>query len=118
MSDYSEIDYRETCRSIAADAIRTAQREGIDEQDAIHEAVDGSEWVIYHGRARFVCHVSQNEDAIVDQLGSDAFAGAVSLQECITRAAYWAMLADVQDVLGEVREELHAEDDAAAREDE
>lgn len=118
MSDYSEIDYRESCRAIAADAIRTAQREGVDEQDAIHESVDGSQWVIYHGRARFVCAVSQNEDAIVDQLGSDAFAGAVSLQECITRAAYWAMLADVQDVLGEVREELHAEDDAAAREDE
>lgn len=114
MNGYNEMDYRESCRAIAADAIRTAQREGVDEQDAIHESVDGSEWVIYHGRARAVCQWSQNEDAIVDQMGSDAFAGAVSLQECITRAAYWAMLADVQDVLEEVREELQAEDDAAA----
>lgn len=110
MSDYSEIDYRETCRTIAAEAIRTAQREGIEEHDAIHESVDGSEWVIYHGRARFVCLVSQHEDAIIDQMGSDAFSGAVSLQECITRAAYWAMLQDVQGVLEEVREELQADD--------
>ena len=106
MSDYSEIDYRESCRTIAAEAIRTALREGIDEQDAIHESVDGSEWVIYHGRARFVCRVSQNEDAIIDQMGSEAFASVSSVQECLTRAAYWAMLQDVVDVLEEVREEL------------
>jgi hypothetical protein len=110
MSDYSEIDYRETCRTIAAEAIRTAQREGVEEQDAIHKSVDGSEWIIYHGRARFVCRVSQNEDAIIDQMGSEAFASVSSVQECLTRAAYWAMLADVQDVLEEVREELLADD--------
>ena len=110
MSDYSEIDYRETCRTIAAEAIRTALREGIEEQDSIHESVDGSEWVIYHGRARFVCRVSQNEDAIIDHMGSEAFAGVNSVQECLTRAAYWAMLADVVDVLEEVREELLADD--------
>ena len=118
MSDYSEIDYRETCRTIAAEAIRTALREGVEEQDAIHESVDGSEWVIYHGRARFVCRVNQNKDNIIDQMGSEAFASVSSVQECLTRAAYWAMLADVQDVLQEVREELHDEAQKAAEADE
>ena len=116
MGNYTETEYFESVRNIAREAIRAAQREGVDEQDVIHEAVDGSQWVIFHGRARFVCLISENEDAVIDQMGSEAFAAVASVQECFTRAAYWAMLQDVQDVLDDVREELHAEDERAADE--
>jgi hypothetical protein len=112
---YEEIDYRDACWRIAQEAVRAAHDDDVDLETYIHESVDGSEWVIYYGRAHAVCGWSENADAIVDELGIDAFAGAVSLAECHQRAAYWAMLADVREACDEASDELRSEvDDAVA----
>ena len=106
---YEEIDYRDACWRIAQEAVRAACDEGVDLGDYIHDAVDGSAWVIYHGRAHAVCGWSEHADAIVDALGVAAFEGAVSLAECHSRAAYFAMLADVRDLCDSAADELRSE---------
>ncbi len=90
-----ERDYLKACENIAK-----AAREEADIDDAIHERVDASEWVIYTYRARLVAVLTDHPDAILEE----GFGGAENTAE---ERAYWSMRADVQDYL-----EVLAEQDA------
>jgi hypothetical protein len=81
-------------------------------QDAIHEACDGSQWVIYTYRARKVLEFSSNDEAGPDSMGWDGFAsGCNGWCDLFTRGAYFAMCADVsekvQELLFSDAEEAH-----------
>jgi hypothetical protein len=76
-----------------------AVEECSDENDAIHEAVDGSQWVIYTHRALRVLQYSRNHDAGLDEMGKDLFAGVEDMSTLYSRAAYFAMAADVRDAI-------------------
>lgn len=68
--------------------------EGRDEFDALHELVDGADWVIYHGKALQVLVHSDNTDEVEHQ---DLIVQGQGFWAIITQAAFWAMLADVRD---------------------
>jgi len=75
--------------------------------DAIHEACDGSQWVIYTYRARKVLEFSSNDEAGPDEMGWDGFSeGCDGWVDVFTRGAYFAMCADVSEKVHDLRGEL------------
>ena len=66
--------------------------EDADRHDAIHETLDGHEFVIYTHKARQVIVHSDNPDHMIDEFGSDCFGDMFD-----ERRAYWAMMQDIID---------------------
>ena len=66
--------------------------EDADRHDAMHETLDGHEFVIYTHKARQVALHSDNPDHMVNELCADA--GGDMFDE---RRAYWAMQQDIID---------------------
>jgi hypothetical protein len=110
--DVTEKNYREDVQALAREVLERVRDEGADESDALHEAVDGSCWVIYTYRARHVLMFSRNEDAAFDTMGAEFLSGAETMGEIYTRAAFWAMHQDVTDALHELRDEIPEEEEA------
>ena len=101
----TEHEYRESVKTIAEWIIQEHESYE-DRHDAVHEAVDASEWVIYTGRAQKVLEHSGNSDAGPDSLGWEDFvADATGWSELYTRGAYFAMAQDVYEALAEMYEE-------------
>lgn len=59
----------------------------------VEETCDGSEWTIYTRNAYIVALVSDNADAGVDSLGESIL--ETDVDTSVTRAAYFAMVADM-----------------------
>ena len=70
--------------------------EGIDLYDRIHEAVDGSAWIIYTHRALRVMDYTANDDAH-EELGE--IPTGTGWSGIVTYVAFWAMRADVTDAV-------------------
>ena len=101
--DITEINYRANVETRAKEVLKRVRDEGVDECDAIHDEVDGSQWVIYTYRARHVLLFSRNEDAIFDEgVGIGEYKSAGDLY---TAMAYWAMRADVAEALADLPSE-------------
>ena len=66
--------------------------EDTDAHDALHETLDGHEYVIYTHKARQVIAHTDNPDYMIEELGADA--GGEMFDE---RRAYWAMYADIME---------------------
>lgn len=105
--DITEQNYLEDVRDIAQEAL-TAD----DPQEFIDESVDSSRWIIYTYRARNVLIWSRNEDAIMDEMGEEAFSGVSGLAELHSRAAFYAMRADVLEAFEEARQEAEEAEEA------
>lgn len=74
-----------------------------DEQDCfIRESVDGSERILYPNKCLSVLRFTESDDAYVDAIGDTQFVkeGASTVYQ---RIAYYAMLQDVTDALGELK---------------
>lgn len=110
-TDITEKEYRADVDSYAIEVRDRVRDEGVDEYDAIHDAVDGSQWVIYTYRARHVLMFSSNEDAFFDE--GIGFHGINSAGDLYMTMAYWAMRADVAEALAELptEEEEQADDE-------
>lgn len=91
--DCSERQYWDYVESLARDAFDECGDDDNDADEYIHQAVDGSQWIIYTGRALRVLQYTRNDEAWQD-LG-DLPRG--SHWEMITAVAFWAMRADVLD---------------------
>ena len=98
--DVTEKNYRDAVSEIAREAL--ALGEDGDPVEFARESVDGSRWVFITYRARHVLQWSDHEDAIFDEVGIE---GASSMGELYTRAAFYAMLADVLERIGELRDD-------------
>jgi len=99
-NEYSEVEYRRHVTELAEEVARQVREDGRDESDALHEVTADSAWVIYTYRARHVLLHSPNEDAVFDS--GFGLGGASSLLDIYTRAARFALSADVAEELAEV----------------
>ena len=98
MSDYTHSEYWETVQAVVSD-IMEEHADGDSARDAVWEAVDGSCWVTYYARAFAALQHSENKEAIDDYTPPGGF------WDFITRAAFYAMAADVADRLEAALEE-------------
>lgn len=108
MTDYTEKDYFDNIDSIAQEVRRRVRDEDADMLDALHEECDGNAWVIYTHRAKLALTFSRNDDAIFEEMGADALAGVGGMSEVYSKAAYFAILADVDARLLELMDEDNA----------
>lgn len=93
-------DYHGYVDSIADDIAASVKAGDCDDvTDAIHEAVDGSSWVIYTAMAPKVLEYSSNDGAMEDEGMYPESLPSGGLDALITQAAYFAMCADVRDEL-------------------
>jgi hypothetical protein len=106
--DYSEKDYFDSIEATAREVLRRVREEDADEGDVLHEECDGDQWVIYTYRAKLALTFSGNDDAIFEEMGADALAGVTSMSDVYSRAAFFAVRADVCERLAELREEEEA----------
>lgn len=94
-------EYFDDVRGYAADILRAVadgeitDREGFEER--LHETCDGSARVIYTSQALDVLRWTESDDAGFDEMGSDFLDGCSSMAEVYTRAAFYALRADVAD---------------------
>lgn len=97
-------EYYRDVHSMAAGIIdEVGTDEYAEYSDAIHEWVDGSQWVIYTYRARKVLEFSDNDEAGPDSIGWEGFAsGCNGWSDLYTRGAYFAMCADVSEKIDEM----------------
>lgn len=107
-NEYSEQEYRTSIDRLAREVLRRVREEDADEGDALHEECDGDQWVIYTYRAKLALTFSKNDDAIFDEMGADALAGVNSMSDVYSRAAFFAVRADVCERLAELRDEEEA----------
>ena len=76
-----------------------------DIEDRIHGAADGSELVIYYGKAHACLWFSDHSDEIDEALG---WYKADSFPALLCRAAYFALAADVREQVDRLQEEREA----------
>jgi len=77
-----------------------------DIEDRIHEVADGSELVIYYGKAHACLWFSDHSDAIDDALGE--YHAVFSFPALLCQAAYFALAADVRERVDRLQEEREA----------
>ena len=96
----SESEYWDTVKSIAEDVVNSKYD--------IDECVDGNYWIIYPHAAHRVWKYSPNEDAVFEEGGD--LGGLDDMSAVLVRMAYYALRADVQVKVDELRaEKEHAE---------
>ncbi len=109
-------EYWEGVKSIAAGLVDEAMLSCDNKDDAIelindsllHEVIDGHQWIIYCAYNLPVLQHSDNADYMVDNIGGLEESLSQGLSVLHTHLAYWALYADVQDML------LNAFDEEAA----
>lgn len=92
-----EQDYWKFIHGMADDILEEAGP--VDYYDMLHEYVDGCEYVIYYGKMLRALVYSDNEAAIDDSSDGPGF------WEFIQRAAYHAVLADVEERINLIKED-------------
>jgi hypothetical protein len=103
IDDNTQRHYFDAVRAIEQDIREEAARRSGPVQDigdAIHEAVDGSEWVIYTYRAKAVLDYSDNRDAFRDMGMDSSDWGSDGIPW--SQLAYWAMFEDVNSRLDDL----------------
>ena len=110
---WTSLKYRQYVKDLAEDVLdevaEVAQPCVIE--DRIHEVADGSELVIYYGKAHACLWFSDHSDAIDDALG---WYKADSFPALLCRAAYFALAADVREQVDRLQEEREAAAENAA----
>lgn len=102
-------DYWHAVRSLA-ESVADSVREGQELDEALHQTVDGSAWVIYTRSNFDVLRYCGNHDAYTDEMGEvPTDSGSVNW----AALAYFALLEDVRDAIPE-GEVANAEDGEAA----
>ena len=86
-------EYFEQVEAIAEEYSK--QPEG-EQYDWLHQTIDNHEWIIYTWKAKHVMLWTDNEDAIWEE---SSLRGLSCHGGYTTRAAFYAMEADVQDAL-------------------
>jgi len=75
----------------------------------LHEYIDGHEWVIYNAYHLPILQHSSNADYMVDNLGEDYAASELKergLSGLHCALAFWAMYADITDILSDTLEDI------------
>lgn len=75
----------------------------------LHEWIDGHEWIIYYRFHLPILQHSDNSDYMLDNLGADYAASELKekgLSGLHCALAYWAMYADIMDILNETMDDV------------
>lgn len=111
----SSQEYWSEVNSIAAYLVSEALEQSDNDSDQamelindtlLHEAIDGHQWVIYYSYNLSVLEHSENTDYGVDNgLVDTSIITERSLNDFHTALAYWALYADVQNLLDDKMQE-------------
>lgn len=73
----------------------------------LHETIDGHQWVIYYAYNLDVLKHSDNQDYMIDNLGTESAGESLKqgLDTLHCHLAFWALYADVQDHLDSALDE-------------
>ena len=75
----------------------------------LHETIDGHQWIIYYSYNLSIIEHSSNDDYMIDNLGLDSAGQALQsggLNGLHQAVAYWALYADVQELLQDKMDEF------------
>jgi hypothetical protein len=108
--------YWDTVETLASEAWDSVLDHGADENDAIHEAIDGNYWLIYTHAILKVLQYTENDDALWD-VGAE-LGDTESSTDVYGRIAYYAMSADVRDRFENMRAERQPDTDDDESDDE
>ena len=108
MSNSERITHGEYWREVAsvADEVAETVRDypedegGQDVHEVIHERVDSHQLIIYYHQNLAVMEHTENDGALMDEMGADGFTGADSWHDVCMRFAFWAFRADVTESYG------------------
>ena len=90
----------------------TTEAKEIINDSLLHETIDGHQWVIYYSYNLDVLKHSDNEEYMIDNLGgASEVLDSSGLNGLHSALAYWAMYADVQEI---IRDKLDIIEDLAA----
>jgi hypothetical protein len=92
------ITYHEYWAEISS--IATDLHEKYNRQEILHDMIDSHPWIIYTHKAQIVGLHTKNGDAILDVLEDPKPHG--SMDRIYRMVAYFAMMADVNDALGDM----------------
>lgn len=124
MANFNTDELRQTYYSeisdMAADYAERIKKGEFADRDAfftdVHETLDGHEFVTYTFKAQCVCLVSDNEDAYVDNFGSEGLTkdGRINWEAI----AYCAMEQDLYDALDSAGVDINDDDTFEGEEEE
>lgn len=118
----TNLEYQANIQSIASEIVTELKQGGYDPTDiysAVHEVVDGHEYMIYTHYHEKVIRQTTNEDAYLDVYSSEDLGELIQhkeLEGVIQARAFFAMTQDVSDALHELKDGL--EDELEALQDE
>jgi len=93
-------EYNEHVKVLAQEIFERVNDEGADQHEALHEVVDGSEYVIYHGKQLEV--LEHTEDLYyIEDMGVPI---PQSPQDAIQTIAFYALMGDVEKTLEEINQ--------------
>ena len=81
-------------KDLGGEGVASEYREGYDAHEALHETLDGHEYVIYTAQARAIIPHSDNPDHMMEEYGMDDGRSRLHFD---TRRAYCAMYADIME---------------------
>lgn len=125
MSDITRNEYWAEINSIASDMASEALSANYGDIDAarddiwdsrLHETIDGHQWVIYYAYHDDVLRHSDNASYYEDNFGTDDMAATIKergLDGLKTVMAYFAMYADVGDLIDQALDDAAEELEAA-----
>lgn len=109
--------------SIATEAMQSCDNVRDDAEELINdsllnETIDGHEWIIYNSYNLDVIQYSDNEDYYIDEFGTESAGEELKnggLSGLHTAVAFWALYADVQNLISD---ELDTLEEAVEEEEE
>ncbi len=127
MSELTQTEYWTEVESIASTLADEALDQADDDKDAaleyifdsaLHETIDGHQWIIYTYYNLQVINFSDNDDYYDQNFGAESLKasleeGGIDTLHC--HIAFWALYADVQDKIDEALDnELESREEAVA----
>lgn len=101
-------EYFSECQSIAQEIVKECDGDRDAAYDALHERIDGHEYIIDTHKALMVLVHSQHDNQLFEELGSTEFDDSTS---AFTKMAYFAMHADVLEYLDPLLDEMDNDND-------
>lgn len=117
------IEVEAMANSIATQAMQSCDNDRDDAEELIndsllHENIDGHQWIIYNSYNLDVIQYSDNSDYYIDEFGSESAGESLKsggLSGLHTAIAFWALYADVQNMISD---ELDTIEEAIEEEEE
>lgn len=103
------IEVEAIANCIATEAMQSCDNDRDEAEELIndsllHETIDGHQWIIYNHYNLDVIQYSDNEDYYIDEFGTESAGEELKsggLSGLHTAVAFWALYADVQNMLSD-----------------